>query len=110
MEGKAWVGGGRLAENDPNQSACLWEGNKNRALFMSATAPQGPFPLQQEEGMKEGKEYRNIWGIMHCENCFSDRLAPIHTKCQRQAVYLLFICLADPGGWGGGGVVTEPSN
>lgn len=23
MEGKAWVGGGRLAENDPNQSACL---------------------------------------------------------------------------------------
>lgn len=23
MEGKAWVDGGRLAENDPNQSACL---------------------------------------------------------------------------------------
>lgn len=28
MEGKAWVDGGRLAENDPNQSACLWEWNK----------------------------------------------------------------------------------
>lgn len=23
MEGKAWVDAGRLAENDPNQSACL---------------------------------------------------------------------------------------
>lgn len=28
MEGKAWLDAGRLAENDPNQSACLWEWNK----------------------------------------------------------------------------------
>lgn len=30
MEGKAWLDAGRLAENDPNQSACLWEWNKTR--------------------------------------------------------------------------------
>lgn len=30
MEGKAWLDAGRLAENDPNQSACLWEWNKTK--------------------------------------------------------------------------------
>lgn len=75
MEGKAWVDGGRLAENDPNQSACLWEWNKPVAYLYLQLHHRACFPFSRRRD-KRGRDIVTSEGVLHCANCFSDGYAP----------------------------------